>query len=219
MPHNSWTSGDAAGLPITPLLLRPDEIQAGNIAHAIRFTAHCTSTYIWPASHQAGSCSTGFPPMGARFRLRSSYNISSFSPDTQVVLRAFQHYGMILADNGADWYFGGTTDDWWGTATANQMVAELKTIPAAQFDAVDESGLQAGSGSYQSTTAPLPPARCATATLSGAPPSHQATGKTVVFSASTSACPAPAYRFWISPPGQGWSIVQDYSPAGTYTWD
>src|SRR5207248_3007223 len=110
-----FTSADAAGLPITPLLLRPDEILAGTINHAIRFTAHCTSTYIWPASHQAGSCSTGFPPMGARFRLRSSYNISSFSPTTQVVLHAFQHYGLILADNGADWFFGGTTDDWWGT--------------------------------------------------------------------------------------------------------
>src|ERR1700756_1244683 len=66
-----WTSADAAGLPLAPLLLRPDEIQAGTITHAIRFTAHCTAaTFIWPASHQAGSCSSAFPPMGARFRLR-----------------------------------------------------------------------------------------------------------------------------------------------------
>src|SRR5260370_35026237 len=96
-----FSPADAAGLPITPLLLRPDEIQAGTIAHAIRFTAHCTDTsYIWPASHQAGSCSAAFPPMGARFRLRSSYNISSFSPATPVGLQAFQHYGCILAHNG-----------------------------------------------------------------------------------------------------------------------
>jgi hypothetical protein len=147
-----WTSADAAGLPMTPLLLRSDEILAGSIAHAIRFTAHCTSTYIWPASHQAGSCSTGFPPMGARFRLRSNFNISGFSATTQVVLRAFQHYGLLLADNGADWFFSGTTDDWWGTTAGSAVVSELKTIPAAQFDAVDESTTQAAAGSYQAVT-------------------------------------------------------------------
>ena len=155
-----WTSADAAGLPIAPLLLRPDEILAGSITHAIRFTAHCSAAaYIWPASHQAGSCSSAFPPMGARFRLRSSFNISGFSPTTQVVLRAFQHYGLILADNGADWYFQGTTDDWWGTTAGSTVVNELKTIQANQFDAVDESGLQAASGSYQVVRAaalPLP---------------------------------------------------------------
>jgi len=144
-----WTSADAAGLPITPLLLRPDEILAGSIAHAIRFTAHCTNSYIWPASHQAGLCSTGYPPMGSRFRLRASFNISGFTAGTQVVLRAFQRYGLVLADNGADWFFQGTTDDWWGTAAGSQIVSELKTIPAAQFDAVDESALQVSAGSYQ----------------------------------------------------------------------
>src|SRR4029077_18476033 len=106
-----FTSADAAGLQMAPLCRRPAEVRAGNTAHAVRFTAHCTSTYIGPASHQAGSCSSSFPPMGARFRLRSSYDISGFSATTQTVLRAFQHYGLILADNGADWFFGGTTDD------------------------------------------------------------------------------------------------------------
>ncbi|HVH63909.1 MAG TPA: hypothetical protein VNA65_09930, partial [Candidatus Dormibacteraeota bacterium] len=145
-----WTSSDAAGLPIAPLLLRPDEIQAGSITHAIRFTAHCTvNSYIWPASHQAGSCGAGYPPMGARFRLRSSFNVSGYSASTQVVLRAFQHYGLILADNGSDWYFGGTTDNWWGTATGSTVISELKTIPANQFEAVDESKLQVSAGSYQ----------------------------------------------------------------------
>jgi len=145
-----FTSADAAGLPMTPLLLRPDEILAGSITHAIRLTAHCTiNGYIWPASHQAGSCGAGFPPMGARFRLKSTFNISGFSATTQVVLRAFQHYGLMLADNGSDWYFGGTTDDWWGTTAGSTVVSELKTIPAAQFDAVDESGMQAAAGSYR----------------------------------------------------------------------
>jgi len=143
-----WTSADAAGLPITPLLLRPDEILAGSIAHAIRFTTHCTHSYIWPGSHDAGLCGSTFPPMGARFRLRSSFDVSGFSASTQVVLRAFQRYGLILADNGADWFFGGSTDNWWGTTAGDTVVSELKTLPAAQLDAVDESSLQAAAGSY-----------------------------------------------------------------------
>ena len=151
MRPDGWTSADAAGLPITPLLLRPDEILAGSVAHAIRFTAHCTHGYIWPGSHDAGSCTASFPPMGARFRLRAGYDISHFSASTQVVLRAFQHYGLVLADNGSDWYFQGTTDDWWGTSAGSTLVSELKTVPAGQFDAVDESSLQAAAGSYKAS--------------------------------------------------------------------
>ena len=153
MRPDGWTSADAAGLPMTPLLLRPDEILAGSITHAIRFTAHCTHGYIWPGSHNAGSCDATYPPMGARFRLRAGFDISHYGASTQVVLRAFQHYGLILADNGSDWFFGGTTDDWWGTAAGGTVVSELKTIPAAQFDAVDESSLQAAAGSYRSAGA------------------------------------------------------------------
>jgi hypothetical protein len=154
MRPDGWTSADAAGLPILPLLLRPDEIQAGSINHAIRFTTHCTHGHIWPGSHDAGLCASGFPPMGARLRLRSSFDISGFSPPTQVVLRAFQHYGLVLADNGADWYFQGTTDDWWGSSPGDRLVTELKGIPAAQFDAVDESGLRFQAGSYQAVVTP-----------------------------------------------------------------
>ncbi len=212
-----FTSADAAGLPITPLLLRPDEIQAGIIAHAIRFTAHCSSmSYIWPASHQAGSCDSTFPPMGARFRLRSSYNISSFSPTTQVVLRAFQHYGLVLADNGSDWFFSGTTDDWWGTTAGSQVVSELKTIPAAQFDAIDESALQTAAGSYASSSTTTP---CAAVTASAAPPSPQVPGTTVTFTASASGCPHPVYQFWVLAPGSStWTIAQAYSAGATLSW-
>ena len=148
MRPDGWTSADAAGLPMLPLLLRPDEILAGSITHAIRFTTHCTHGYIWPGSHNAGSCDATFPPMGARFRLRAGYDISGFSANTQVVLKAFQHYGLLLADNGSDWYFGGSTDSWWGTTAGDAVVTELKTIPAAQFDAVDESSLQVAANSY-----------------------------------------------------------------------
>jgi hypothetical protein len=156
MRLDGWTSADAAGLPIMPLLVRPDEILAGSIAHAIRFTTHCTSGYIWPGSHNAGLCDATYPPMGARFRLRAGFDISGFSTTTQVVLRAFQHYGLILADNGSDWYFQGTSDNWWGTTAGDAVVSELKTIPAAQFDAIDESSLHASADSYAATP-PVPP--------------------------------------------------------------
>src|SRR5438874_3679481 len=185
MRTDGFTSADAAGLPMTPLLLRPDEILAGSIAHAIRFTAHCTNDYIWPASHQAGLCGTTFPPMGARFRLRSSFNTSGFSANTQVVLRAFQHYGLILADNGSDWYFGGTTDDWWGTTAGAQVVSELKTIPASEFDAVLEAGLQVAAGSYQAN-APTP---CTAAALNQPVPPTGTTGQTFTWTAAAAGCP------------------------------
>jgi hypothetical protein len=211
-----WTSADAAGLPIAPLLLRPDEIQGGVIAHAIRFTAHCTDVaYTWPASHQAGSCGSTFPPMGARFRLKAGFDISGYSASTQVVLRAFQHYGLILADNGSDWYFQGTTDDWWGTSAGGQVVTDLKTVPASQFEAVDESGLQAAAGSYQALTAAAP---CATPTLSASPPASQAAGSPVTVTASTSGCVNPQYRFFTRPAGGSWTLAQDYGPSATFNW-
>jgi len=215
MRPDGWTSADAAGLPITPLLLRPDEILAGSIAHAIRFTAQCTnSVYIWPASHQAGSCGSTNPPMGARFRLRSSFDILGFSANTQVVLRAFQHYGLILADNGADWFFQGTTDDWWGTTAGAQVVSELKTIPAAQFDAVFEARLQVAAGSYQA----IPPTPCTSAALSANPPVSQPAGTTVTWTGFSAGCPHPLYRFWELDPGSRWSMVQDYGTSNTFTW-
>jgi hypothetical protein len=136
---DGWTSADAAGLPILPGLLRSDEVAAGVVSHAIRFTAARTDrSHVWPARHDAGAASDpSLPPMGARFRLKASFDISSFRPDTQVVLRAMQHYGLILADNGSDWYFTGSADNNWD----GSMLDELKTVPASAFEAVDESSL------------------------------------------------------------------------------
>src|SRR5438552_8704304 len=136
---SGWTSADAAGLPIFPGLVRWDEVQAGAITHAIRFTAQQTDqSFLWPARHQAGTAANpALPPMGARFRLKASYDISHFSTPTQVILRALQHYGLILADNGSNWFFSGTQDAAW----PDSLLTELKTVPAAQFDAVDESSL------------------------------------------------------------------------------
>src|SRR5256714_3735762 len=134
-----WTSADAAGLPIFPGLVRWDEVQAGAITHAIRFTAQQSDqSFLWPARHQAGTAANpSLPPMGARFRLKAGYDISHFSSQTQVILRAMQHYRLILADNGSNWFFSGTEDAAW----PDSLLSELKTIPAAQFDAIDESSL------------------------------------------------------------------------------
>ncbi len=142
-----WTSADAAGLPILPGLVRYDEVQSGVITHAIRMTAEATDTsYLWPARHEAGTSSNpDLPPMGARFRLKADYDISGYSAQAQVVLRAMQQYGLILADNGSNWYFGGTADDNWPIA----LVDELKEVPASAFEAVDESSLMIDPNSGQ----------------------------------------------------------------------
>jgi hypothetical protein len=140
-----WTSADAAGLPIFPGLVRYDEVfgpDAG-IHHAIRFTVGCTSRrYLWPARHQAGVADPRCPPMGARFRLRAGYDISGYSFRARIVLRAMKRYGMIVADNGSDWYFQGAVDPRWTYG----FVDQLKRVPARAFVAVDESACKVGSG-------------------------------------------------------------------------
>ncbi len=142
-----WTSADAAGLPILPGLVRYDEVLSGSITHAIRLTASATDTsYLWPARHEAGTAANpNLPPMGARFRLKASFNIAGFSPQAQVVLRAMQHYGLILADNGSNWYFGGDADNNW----PNSLLDQLKQVPASAFEAVDESSLMVSPDSGQ----------------------------------------------------------------------
>jgi hypothetical protein len=137
---DTWTSADAAGLPILPGLLTYEEVAARTIDHAIRFTTDVTDrSYLWPARHQAGSVSDPrYPPMGARFRLKRSYAIArGLRGDTKAVLRAIKTYGLVLADNGSPWYFQGTADRRWRDALLN----ELKQIPASAFEAVDTSSL------------------------------------------------------------------------------
>jgi hypothetical protein len=134
-----WTSADAAGLPILPGLLRPDEVAAGHVDHAIRFTvARTDRSYVWPARHQAGSVNdANVPPMGARFRLKKSYALTGLRADTQTVLRAMQTYGMVVADNGSDWFFQGAASNSW----PDGLIDQLKAVPASAFEAVDESSL------------------------------------------------------------------------------
>jgi hypothetical protein len=142
-----WTSADAAGLPILSGLVRYDEVAAGQITHALRFTADDTrADFIWPARHEASDITDpGVPPMGQRFRLKASFDISPFSPEVQVILVALKTYGMILADNGSDWYISGVPDDRW---VNDILVPELRQVTGSDFEAVDESGLmvQADSG-------------------------------------------------------------------------
>jgi hypothetical protein len=144
----TFTSADAAGLPILPGLVNYDEVKSGVMDHAIRFTAQCTSeAFIWPARHEAGQATPKCPPMGARFRLRASFSLPTAQCDAfcQTVLTTMKNYGMILADNGSNWYFQGTADTRW---TYNQ-VDQLKSISASAFVAVNESCLEVAANSGQ----------------------------------------------------------------------
>jgi len=142
-----WTSADAAGLPILPGLLRYDEVARGHVDHAIRFTTNVTNrAYIWPARHQAGSVTNqNYPPMGARFRLKASYDISGYPYSARVVLKAMKTYGLVLADNGSPWYFQGTSDTRW----TGGIVEALGRVPASAFEAVDTSPLRVSLDSAQ----------------------------------------------------------------------
>lgn len=151
----TWTSADAAGLPILPGLVRYDEVASGEIGHALRFTAPQTrNTFIWPARHYASSLNgQQYPPMGQRFRLRAGFDISGFSSDTQVILRALKRYGMILADNGSSWFISGVPDPRWN----NDVLHELSRVSGSEFEAIDESSLMVGPDSGQAKYAPVRP--------------------------------------------------------------
>lgn len=134
-----WTSADAAGLPILPGLARYEEVQAGEIRHALRFTAPRTQdAYVWPARHQAGSNGVTFPPMGQRFRLKASFNINNAPTQVRVLLRAMQKYGIILADNGSSWYITGAPNPGWDNDQLHWLDSNLH---GSDFEAVDASSL------------------------------------------------------------------------------
>jgi hypothetical protein len=130
----TWTSADAAGLPIFPGLVRYDEVSAGSLHHAIRFTLQNSSAgFVPPASHWASNSSNQFaPPMGMRLRLKSSFNVSSYSAANQVILNAMKKFGLLLADNGAPMYISGTPDDRWD----NSDLHNLANVHASDFDVI-----------------------------------------------------------------------------------
>jgi uncharacterized protein (TIGR03437 family) len=147
-----WTSADAAGFAIVPGLVRYDEIAAGEIRHAIRFTVPQTRReFVWPATHYASRLTGAeYPPMGQRFRLRADYDIAAFSPANQVILRALKKYGMLLADNGSSWYISGAPDERWD----NQQLRELRRLRGSDFEAVDTSSLQVSASTGAAVQAP-----------------------------------------------------------------
>jgi len=138
----SWTSADAAGLPILPGLVRYDDILAGEVTHAVRFTAPITQrAYVWPARHFASSSTDpARPPMGLRVRLKSSYDTSGLSPHARVIAEALKRYGMILADNGSPWYITGQSDPRFD----DDVLHELDVITGRDLEVVDTSGLVNG---------------------------------------------------------------------------
>ena len=129
-----WTSADAAGLAILPGLVKRSEVMAGEIKHALRFTvARTQRAYVPPASHYASSnTDPNLPPMGLRVRLKASFDIARFSAPVRTILTAMKRYGMILADNGSDWFFSGEMNTQWN----DDELAPLKTIPASAFEVV-----------------------------------------------------------------------------------
>ena len=128
----TWTSADAAGLPIFPGLARYDEVASGAIHHALRFTLqNSRAAFTPPASHwAANSTNPDAAPMGMRIRLKSSYDISGFPPQSKVILTALQQYGMIMADNGSSMFISGDPDDHWD----NNDLGALKSVPASAFE-------------------------------------------------------------------------------------
>ncbi len=129
-----WTSADAAGLPIFPGLVRYDEVAAGHVDHAIRVTFESTrDAYVHPAVHCAGdTASAAAPPMGLRLRLKAGYGLARFSGAAKTIATAMKRYGLIVADNGSNWYFSGSSDRRWDDEDLNQ----LKTIPGSAFEVV-----------------------------------------------------------------------------------
>jgi len=196
-----WTSADAAGLPIFPGLVRYDEVAAGKIQHAFRFTLPKTrAAFIPPASHWATNTSDPTaPPMGLRLRLKSSYDVSGFSSPMQVILTAMKHYGLILADNGSPLYVTGVSDSRWGSD-----LDSLKTVPSSAFEVVQMSPI------YTSTN--YPTGAAPTISSFTATPTHIASGGGVTLSWSVGSA-----DYVIVSPGPG--AVRDsgvtVNPSGT----
>ncbi len=129
-----WTSADAAGLPIFPLLARWPEVHAGRIDHALRVTvARTQAGYIHPATHLASSSEDpSLPPMGLRLRLKADFSLAGYRGQALVILRALKRYGLIVADNGSSWYITGVPDPRW----SDEDLDQLKTVPGSAFEAV-----------------------------------------------------------------------------------
>ncbi len=142
-----WTSADAAGFPIMPLLLKADEASSGTIHHALRFTIESSkirAAYVWPARHMTGNdTSATLPPMGQLFRLKASFAIpDTFNPQSKAILQAMKTYGMYIADGGSDWYITGAPSADWMDST----FSEVQSVAGSNFEAVDITAITSRSG-------------------------------------------------------------------------
>jgi hypothetical protein len=202
----TWTSADAAGAPIFPGLARYDEVAAGEIRHALRFTVPSTrQAFVLPATHWASSITNpSAPPMGTRMRLKASFDISGFSTTAQVILTALKKYGMILADNGSGIYISGAPDDRW----SQDDLDELKSIQASSFEVVSLGTVY--------TPANVPTGSSPQITSFTANPRRVAPGQPVTLSWSA----ANAEYTIVSPsvgPVRGTSVVVNPQATTTYT--
>jgi len=201
----TWTSADAAGLPIFPGLVRYDEVAAGKISHAFRFTLPRTrAAFTPPASHSAATSSDPTaPPMGMRLRLKASYDISSFDAPMQVILTAMKTYGLILADNGSSLFVTGVSDSRWGAD-----LDSLKTVPASAFEVVQMNPVYTNS-SYPTGSAPV-------ISNFAASPTHVSSGGAVTLSWT-----ADSADYVIVSPGagvvRGSSVTVNPTTTTTYT--
>ena len=202
----TWTSADAAGLPIFPGLVRYDEVAAGKISHALRFTAsQSRAAFIAPASHWASSStSTSLPPMGTRLRLKSTFDISSYSAANQVILKALKQYGMILADNGSSIFISGAPDDRWD----NTDLSKLGALKGADFEVVRMGAVY----TTNSIPAGSPPS---ITSFSASPTTTNATSGTTLSWAASNA------SYYVISPGvgavRGTSVTVKPSTTTTYT--
>jgi hypothetical protein len=137
-----WTSADAAGLPIFPLLARYPEVATGQIDHALRVTVPETQDgYIHPATHYAStSSSPDLPPMGLRLRLKASYSLVGFTGESLVILEALERYGLIVADNGSPWFITGAPNPHWN----DENLEQIKRVPGSEFEAVETGPILRG---------------------------------------------------------------------------
>jgi hypothetical protein len=148
---DTWTSADAAGLPILPGLVRYEEVAAGQVLHAIRITVPTTQdAYVWPARHKAGATTNvNYPPMGTWLRLSPSIDPNSFDPIVRPIVVALQTYGAIVADNGSPWYMSGAPDERWD----NDKLRQLARIKGSDFQVLNTASLIVDPNSGQATTA------------------------------------------------------------------
>ena len=204
----TWTSADAAGLPIFPGLVRYDEILAGEIRHAIRVTVPQTlRAYVWPARHHAsGLTDPKYPPMGTRFRLRADFNISGYSPVNQIILRAMKTYGLMLADNGSAWYIAGAPDERWN----NNDLRLLGNIKGSDFQVVDVTPLMVSPDSGQ--------ARQSSVLVTVSPSSASVTVNTArQFTATVAGNAGTSVTWDVNGIVGGNSVAGWVSPTGLYT--